>query len=195
MLDAVLPGVQEKPGRTTELRAARLKGALYAQKGEVGPLKRAGFVIGAISKKLVNALLWGISHRSELLSARARFRLLRVLLSRELEWLGFVKELTLREIYDGAAARCAPKPLAISPVILVRPQKGESEDTPHREIYVDETLGWSAVAQGLVIVDVAGGHITMLQERFVDSLAEALMPYLQLEAAPTRESRLEVALI
>jgi acyl transferase domain-containing protein/thioesterase domain-containing protein len=195
MLDAALPGIQEKPGRTSELRVARLKSALYAQKSEVGPLKRAGFVIGAISKKLVNALLWEISHRSELLSARARFRLLRMLLSRELEWPGFVKELTLREIYDGAAARYAPKPLAISPVVLVRPQTGEGEDTPYREIYADETLGWSAVAQGLVIVDVAGGHITMLQERFVDSLAEALMPYLQPEAAPTRESRIEVAMI
>ena len=195
MLDAVLPGTPEKPGRTTELRVARLKGALHSQKGEVGPLKRAGIVIRAVSKKLANALLWEISHRCERLSARARFRLLRVLLSRELEWPRFVPELTVREIYDSAAARYVPKPLPISQVLLVRPQTGEGEDTPYREIFADETLGWSALAQGLEILDVAGGHITMLQEQFVDSLAEALMPYLRREAAPTRESRLEVALI
>src|SRR5271169_5582640 len=119
----------------------------------------------------------------------------RVLLSRELAWPRFVPELTLREIYDGATSRYVPKPLPIPRVVLVRPQTGEGEDTPYREMFVDETLGWSALAQGLEILDVAGGHITMLQERFVDSLAEALMPYLRREAAPTRESRLEVAML
>ena len=197
MLDAVLPGIQERPGRTTEQRLDRLKGALaHAQKSEVGPLKRAGIVIGAISKKLVNAMLWEISHRCKQLSARVRFRLLRVLLSRELEWPRFVPELTLREIYDGAAARYTPKPLSISSVVLVRPRTGEGEDTPYREIYADPTFGWGAVAQGLAVVDVDGGHITMLQERFVDSLAEAIYAVPATRGSSRiRERPLEVATI
>ncbi len=64
MLDAVVPGIQERPGRTTEQRLDRLKGAVaHAQRSEVGPLKRAGIIFGAVSKKLVNAVLWEISHR------------------------------------------------------------------------------------------------------------------------------------
>jgi acyl transferase domain-containing protein len=196
MLDAVVPGIQERAGRTTEQRLERLKGAVaHAQKRDVSPLKRAGIVIGTISKKLVNAPLWEVSHRFKQLSARVRFRLLRVLLSRDLEWPRFVKELTLREIYDGAAARYAPKPLSISSVVLVRPRTGEGEDTPYREIYADPTFGWGAVAQGLAVVDVDGGHITMLQERFVDSLAEAILPYLQQESGPIWARPLEVATI
>ena len=70
---------------------------------------------------------------------------------------------------------------------------GEGEDTPYREIYADPTFGWGAVAQELAVVDVDGGHITMLQDSFVDSLAEALMPYLQQEAGSIRSSPLELA--
>jgi thioesterase domain-containing protein len=194
MLDAVVPGIQERPGRTTEQRLDRLKGALaHAQKSEVGPLKRAGNIVGAISQKLVNTVLWEISHRGEQLSARVRYRLLCALLSRELEWPRFVPQLSLRDIYDGAAARYTPKPLSIPSIVLVRARKGEGEDTPYREIYADPTFGWGAVAQELAVVDVDGGHITMLQENFVDSLAEALMPYLRQEAASIRSSPLELA--
>ena len=75
----------------------------------------------------------------------------------------------------------------------MRARTGEGEDTPYREIYADPTFGWGAVAQELAVVDVDGGHITMLQENFVDSLAEALMPYLQEEAGPIQERPLEVA--
>jgi len=108
-----------------------------------------------------------------------RFRLLRQLLTRERAWPRFVPELSVREIYDSTHARYEPKPLPIPSVVLVRAQTGEEEDTPYRRVYDDETFGWEAVAPGLKVVDVNGGHSTMLQERFVDSLANALMPYLQ----------------
>jgi acyl transferase domain-containing protein/thioesterase domain-containing protein/acyl carrier protein len=197
MLDAALPGIQERQGRVTEERLYRLKGTFaQAQKSDVGPLKRAGALIGAVSQKLLNTLMWQISRRGKQLSARVRFQLLRALLSRELSWPRFVPELSLREVYDGAAARYTPKRLSISSVVLVRASTGEGEDMPYREIYADPTFGFGAVAPGLAIVDVDGGHTTMLQESFVDSLAEALMPYLLQKAAPTvREHRLEVALI
>jgi hypothetical protein len=158
-------------------------------------LKRAGIIISAVSQKLANAMAWEISHRCEQLWARTRFQLLRVLLSHELVWPRFVPELSLREIYDGAAARYTPRPLSISSVVLVRARAGVGEDTPYREIFADPTFGWGALAEGLTVVDVDGGHITMLQENFVDSMAKALVPYLLQKAAPIREHPLEVALI
>ena len=197
ILDAILPGIQERPGRAREERLDRLKGTFaHTQNSDVGFLKRAGTIIGAVSQKLLNTLLWQISHRGKQLSARVRFQLLRVILSRDLEWPRLVPELTLREVYDGAAARYTPKTLSISSVVLVRATMGEGEDTPYREIYAEPSFGWAAIAPGLTTVDVDGGHTTMLQESFVDSLAEALMPYLLPKAAPTvREHELEVALI
>jgi acyl transferase domain-containing protein/thioesterase domain-containing protein len=196
MLDAALPGIQERPGRVTEERLGRLKGTFaHAQKSDVGPLKRAGTIIGAVSQKLLNTLLWQVSRRGKQLSARVRFQLLRVLLSRQLAWPRFVPELSLRDVYDGAAARYTPKRLSISSVVLVRASTGEGEDMPYREIYTDPTFGFGAVAPGLVIVDVDGGHTTMLQENFVDSLAEALMPYLLQKSTKVSEHPLEVAVI
>jgi thioesterase domain-containing protein len=79
--------------------------------------------------------------------------------------------------------------------VLVRARTGQGEDTPYQEIYADPTFGWGAVAQGLMIVDVEGGHTTMLQESFVDSLAEALLPYVLQKSELIREHSLEVALI
>jgi thioesterase domain-containing protein len=127
---------------------------------------------------MVNALAWEIMHRSKQLSVRVRFRLLHELLERQLPWPPYVPELSLRQIYDSAETRYLPKPLSGASAVLVRARIGEGDDTPYREIYADETFGWGVITQGLTIVDVEGGHSSMLQEPFVESLAAALMPHL-----------------
>jgi thioesterase domain-containing protein len=196
LLDAAKPKAQKRRGRIAKMRLGRLNQAVATiQKSGSTPLRRAGVVVRAVSQKLTNALLWEIFRHGTLWSVRARFWLLREVLSRGLEWPRFVPELSARQIYDSAEARYIPKPLTARSVVLVRAQTGEAEDTPYREIYADETLGWSEVAPGLAVVDVEGGHSTMLQEHFVDSLAEALMPYLQPKDRPIRERPLEAAMI
>jgi thioesterase domain-containing protein len=67
--------------------------------------------------------------------------------------------------------------------VLARATAGEGADTPYKAIFNDETLGWGAVAKNLTIVDVDGGHESMLREPFVKSLATALIPYVQDKAA------------
>ncbi|MGA6974722.1 MAG: polyketide synthase dehydratase domain-containing protein, partial [Candidatus Binatus sp.] len=182
MLDAALAGIQERRGLHTKQQLDRFKTTFAdSKKSEVGLLNRARVLTGAV-KELVNFLLSEVARRGARLSVRARFRLLRVLLSRDLAWPRFVPELSVLEIYESAAARYTPSPLSISSVVLARAKTGEGLDKPYKEIYADETLGWNGIARGLVIVDVDGGHFTMLQERFVASLWEALMPYLQREA-------------
>ncbi len=166
----------------------------HSRQSEPALVNRASIVVRAISKKALNAISWKIWGRIEPLRERTRFHLLRALLRRELAWPRFLSALTVLEIYVGAAAQYVPKPLSI-PVVLVRATTGEGIDRPYREIYADETLGWKAVAQDLSIIDVDGGHATMFQEQFVDSLAAALMPYVLPKAEPIREHSLEVALI
>jgi FkbH-like protein len=196
LLDAARPNAQKKRGRIAKMRIGRLSQAVAdAQKNELGPLTRAGSVFRAVGRKLANAMRYEIVQRGTQWSVRARFWLLRELLSRELEWPRFMPELTVRQIYDSAEARYTPSPLPLPSVVLARAQTGEANDTPYRNIYADETFGWSAVAQGLAVVDVEGGHSTMLQEHFVDSLAGALMPYLQQNIQPIRERSLEAAML
>ncbi|MBV8137184.1 MAG: polyketide synthase dehydratase domain-containing protein, partial [Deltaproteobacteria bacterium] len=198
LLEAAIPGAVERPGLGAEMRRERIKQALADATGAVSsPLKRASLTVATIAKKVIHALLWKISNRVQLSWVQARYRLLCVLLKRQLAWPRLVPELGVRQIYECAQTRYTPKPLSVPGIVLVRAQNGEGgDDTPYGEIYADETLGWRAVANNLTCVDVEGGHSTMLQERFVDSLAAALLPYLQGDAhavAEATDSRAMVA--
>jgi FkbH-like protein len=188
LLDAARPKARKKHRRITKIRINRINQAIAdVHKSQLAPLERAGAVVSTISQKLAGALRWEILQRAEQWSVRFRFRLLRELLVRKLGWPRFVPELSTRQIYDSAEALYVPKPLPLPSVVLARAQTGEADDIPYRYIYADETFGWDTVARGLAIVDVDGGHSTMLQEHYVDSLAEALMPYLQHNVGSIRE--------
>jgi thioesterase domain-containing protein len=64
-------------------------------------------------------------------------------------------------------------------VVLVRARAGVdgvADDTPYLDIYADETLGWRALIEHLKVIDVDGGHSSILREPFVQTLATALGP-------------------
>ncbi len=178
LLDAVTPQapkrtelvIDDPPARTRRM-FKDLKDATLAPTGR--------FVVRTIYRRLVHAISWRISHYGGDLYLQARFRLLRVLLSHNLAWPTFVPELNFQQILYSAQAHYVPRPLSISSIVLVRATAGEAADMPYSRIYADDTLGWSAVAQNLTIIDVDGGHESMLREPHVASLANALMPYLE----------------
>jgi thioesterase domain-containing protein len=195
LLDTAAPHAAKRQGRITKARLGRLQQALeQARDSDRGMLQRVRRIVGLIGSKLANALIWEIAHRGQRRSAQARFWLLRQVLARNSTWPGFVPELTVRQIYDSAEARYAPNQMVIAPIVLVRARAGEGGDTPYRQIYADETLGWGGLARDLDVVDVDGGHASMLHEHFVDSLANALMPYVSSQKAePVRARRIDAA--
>jgi thioesterase domain-containing protein len=106
----------------------------------------------------------------------ARFHLLDQVLKRRLPWPRYVRELDPIQICESAGARYIPKPLPDTSVVLVRARRRSIilDDTPYRMVYADEKLGWGSLIERLTIIDVDGGHSTMLQEPFVGALAAAL---------------------
>jgi thioesterase domain-containing protein len=104
------------------------------------------------------------------------------LLERGHPWPATLPELTVREIYDSAEARYSPKALSDAGVILLRAQSGDSDDQPYREVYADETFEWRSVAKDIAVIDVKGGHSSMLQEPFVESLVKAITPKVTAES-------------
>ena len=46
---------------------------------------------------------------------------------------------------------------------------------PYLDLYRDEDFGWGEVAGQLELVDVPGGHSSMLQEEAIESLATAIL--------------------
>ena len=179
LLDANTPQAPKRAGRIAKQRMGRLTQVLKESKGELTPTERATAVAQAAGQKFLNTLFWEIRKHSLNLSVHTRFILLRELLSRNAAWPDFVPKLTAHQILNSAQARYVPKPLSISSIVLARANSGEGIDTPYSSIYADETLGWDAVAENLTVVDVDGGHSSMLQETFVDSLAKALTPYVR----------------
>ena len=104
----------------------------------------------------------------------------------------FVPELKFDEIFYFPQARYLPKPLSIPSIVLARATSGEGVDIPYSRLYADEALGWTAIAKNLIVVDVEGGHESMLREPFVASLAGALLPYVQ-QPPVTNSPRIELA--
>jgi hypothetical protein len=100
------------------------------------------------------------------------------LLERQRPWPALVPPLSVRQIYDSAERLYTAKPLFGPSIVLVRARTGEAGDTPYREIYTDQTFGWGSLTNSLTVVDVDGGHSSMLQEPFVESLVDALLPHL-----------------
>ncbi len=79
------------------------------------------------------------------------------------------------QIYNALESRYIPPVLADIPILLVRASAGDGTDTPYRDLYRDEDFGWRKVAGKLELVDVKGGHSSMLQKEAIESLARAML--------------------
>jgi len=192
MIEAATPQALKRPWRIANLRIRRLTKMLAdARKSDRAPIAKAFAVLGATLLKLVNSIVWEVKQRADRWWTRARFRLLHALLARKLPWPAYVHPLTALQIYEFAEARYTPKPLGrTTRVVLVRALRRSFivSDTPYREKYADESFGWGALVPDLAVVDVDGGHSTMLEDPFVGPLAAALSPFLNHRSDASRSS-------
>jgi thioesterase domain-containing protein len=177
LLEAATPQAPMRRWRITK----ELFGDLRAdpRNKERSPLGQWRLIVGVL-RELVNRSARKIGRQGERWWVSARFHLLHQVLARQLPWPGYIPELGPVQIYESAGARYVPKPLCNTSVVLVRAQRRSiiKDDAPFRVVYADEKLGWDAIIKDLAIVDVDGGHSTMLQEPFVGAVAAALMPYI-----------------
>jgi thioesterase domain-containing protein len=181
LLEAATPQTPMRRRRITKKLFGVLKRALAdARNRERSTLGQWRLIVGAALRELVNDFASKIVYQGEQWWGRVRFQLLHQVLARQLPWPGCIGELSPLQICVSAGARYVPKPLCKTSVVLVRAQRQSIfiGDTPYRAVYADETLGWGAIIQGLAVVDVDGGHSSMLQEPFVGAVAAALMPYI-----------------
>jgi len=186
IFDAASPLARKRSGRFSKERARRI-GEVFsgARKEQTKLLGRTWFLTKALSRKLASFTAWQVTSGVHHLTMRVSFRILRSVLSLHAPWPPYLPRLSVRDIYDSAEAHYLPGSLSDAGVMLIRARSGQGPDTPYREIYVDETLGWSGVAPEIEVIDVEGGHSSMLQEPFVESLAHALTAKVQ----PVNEHR------
>jgi FkbH-like protein len=188
ILDGATPQAIKRIGRGTKARLSRLQEALAGNHVQQSSrFARFSSILSEVLRKGFNVLRYAVSSLLLRGSTAVRFWLIRRLLRSGRPWPAFLPEMTVQQIYAELEARYRPSELPDVTVFLVRASLGEAEDTPYREVYRDEDFGWRRVAHRLELLDVIGGHSSMLQERHIDSLASVLLQKLTFGLGATAE--------
>ncbi|MDD9939909.1 MAG: HAD-IIIC family phosphatase [Myxococcales bacterium] len=174
VLDAAAPGATERTGVVASKRWQRFTEVFRS--ADASPFE----LLSEAGAKISAAAGYETRHRIERLQEQSLFRLLSVLSARGERWPDSLPAWTVRQIYDLAAESHFPPPLRRTPVLVVRATDDVQEaDIAYRHLYSEDDLGWSRVCRGpLEVVDVPGGHASMLQEPHVDALSTTVNGYL-----------------
>ncbi|HEY4069415.1 MAG TPA: amino acid adenylation domain-containing protein [Burkholderiaceae bacterium] len=106
--------------------------------------------------------------------SRMKARLLRFCLDRGHAPPGFVRDLSVDQIYTFAEAGHRVDGPVEGDMLLFRASAGNGDigDEPFKNLYTDPLLGWGPRVTGSVVsFDIGGGHYSMLQEPNVRTLA------------------------
>jgi thioesterase domain-containing protein len=175
LLDSAMPKARKRSRRALGHRLSRLEDAAkQAYRSDSARRVRWMSIASVVARKVRNAAIYEISQICETIGVRLRFAFLKFAIRRNIRWPAALPTLSVLQIYTVLRARYTPPMLADVPVFLVRASAGEGADTPYRELYHDEDLGWRGVANRLEMADANGGHSSMLQEQVVDSVASVM---------------------
>ena len=176
LLDSVDPQAEPKVGLALSRRWSSFSRAAV-QGGDRDPLMtRLARRAVTMGRKFRNLLVYETSARVRRYSDARQFRRLRRELDRGLSVPRGVENLSVRIVYTFAEKEYTPNEVARFPVVLFRATVGEGADEPFVNRYTDPHLGWGKRLQGeLEVVDVEGGHASMLQDPNVARISDHLV--------------------
>ncbi len=187
VMDGATPQAPKRAARLTRGRLLGLKSAVVRPLDDgsaTSPgIMRWSSIALEVMRKARNVIAYETGRLVERISMRSRFRLLKRLVHESGPWPAEVPPLTVMQIYNLLESHYRPTPWPDGHLLLVRATAGQGSDTPYRDIYRDEDFGWRSVAGQIEVVDVVGGHSSMLQEHAVDSLANAIIQCIGAPAA------------
>jgi FkbH-like protein len=175
LFDSAEPHAPYKVGLTAGRRWARFSQAM--QGGErTSRLTRLRRRVGTLGRKVKNLLAYETRTRTRRYVDTLRFRMLRSVLDRSRPVPRHLERLSVRTVYVLAEKEYAPAGLPACPVVLYRATEGEGADEPFVNRYADPLLGWGCrVRSGPAVVEVPGGHSSMLQEPNVSKISEHMI--------------------
>ena len=174
LLDAADTQAALKPYRETRQRLSRVAGEFQRTRA-MSAFRRAGSIVGRLSGRLRNFMLYQIGRTWCSLRDALRLRVARICLDRRHLPPRLLGRLPVRTTYLFAARQYRPERQLHGELALFRATHGVGLDAPFIEFFADPELGWRSRARGGVrVIDVPGGHTSMLQEPNVSVLADAL---------------------
>jgi len=162
-----------RPARLANRRLASLRVALDHSRGSGFPRRLIGGAATTLGK-LLNLIRYEGRTRLQALKTRRNVAVLREHLDQQVTPPSALRELSVREIYMVARSQYRADGVVHGNVALFRATRGlgDSADEPVVDIHPDPLLGWTPrVAGPIEAIDVPGGHVSMLQEPNVGTLA------------------------
>jgi amino acid adenylation domain-containing protein len=183
LLDAADTHAELKPYLGTRQRLDRIAAELRGHQSHSG-IRRAA----RIARRLAGRL-WGFTsyHAGKAWRGtrdRARLPLLRMWLDRGRLPPRLLGRLPVIATYLLAASEYAPRRQLDGELMLFRAMRGTDVDAPFIDFFTDPAFGWAARAtRGVRVIDVPGGHNSMLQEPHVSVLAARLQEAIDLSVS------------
>jgi len=174
LLDAADTQAALIPRLFARQRLDRVVGELRANQTLSG-IRRAGLIARRLSGKLRNFTLYVFGREWQRVRDAVRLRVLRACLDRGLRPPELIGKVPVMTIYLRAADEYRPDRQFQGELLLLRATAGTGVDAPFIEFFADPALGWGHRSSGGVrVMDVPGGHTSMLQEPHVRLLAKRL---------------------
>jgi thioesterase domain-containing protein len=175
IFDGPAPHATRRPGK----RIANLKASIAAiLAGKQSVLRKWREVAALVARKGVNSTLYNSGVAIRRVTVVLRLRLLRWLLARKAAWPRWLPPLSIQQIGWELEDHYFPPALPDVPVLLIRATRGTGDlaDAPFHEYFPEAHFGWARLAPNLEVVDVSGGHTSMLQVEHVDAMVAVLAP-------------------
>jgi thioesterase domain-containing protein len=177
--------VKARPRSIAAARARRFSAALGSG-GDLGHPERLLEALRASSRKLWNLAAYESRKQFTRLRNQARMRLFRVYLDQGWTLPPYLAHISVDVVLHFAEREYVlPEPYPGELLLFRATRKSPAfdgtlvDDTPYREMFEDEHLGWDGKASGgLVLHDVPAGHSSMLQEPHVALIAERMQSYI-----------------
>ena len=156
-------------------RAGRLTDLLRTSQ-----LRDAPAVARAAAGKISRTVSWELARNGRNASARVRRELLQRLFRDGERWPARLEPPSPRMILGLAEREMDQTPLRDVSPVLFRASSGQGADQPFVELLEDPVFGWQQwFTRPVRIVDVPGGHSSMLQEPYVAELANRIVELLE----------------
>ncbi len=174
LLDAADPTAALRAWKATQERLQRSMG-IFREAQSTRTFLRAWLTTRELLKKARSFTVYVAQDCALRIWDRIRLQLFRMFLQRGRPPPRLIGTVSVRTAYLFAERHYRPSDPFDGELVLFRATFGSGIDEPYVQRYEDPLFGWRRRAtRGVRIVDVPGGHSSMLQEPHVDVLAERL---------------------
>ncbi len=181
LMDAGDVKAQERPFRVAKASLDRFLGVITENKSEPA-FKRLSIAIPKMIQKTTNFARYEVESRLSKLQDARKVKELRSRSQSEPDPSQSSPDISYLKVYEFAHREHVPQGVfSGGEVVVFRAMEGDGSlgDTPYIEVFSDPFFGWKERVSGEIsLVDIPGGHSSMLQEPNVRVLAERMQEHI-----------------